>query len=463
MESLELIVRSHAIVSTGGVFDGWIGIRDGKIVGLGQGDPSGLGHVPIADLTPYTVLPGLIDTHVHIREPGHEEREDFLTGSATAAAGGITTILEMPISVPPSWNREIFERRVALVKNRSYVDIGFYAAGGVQALPHIHELAEAGAVGYKIFLHRPQSGREHEFEGLWAVDTGDLYQAFQAISRTGLKVSVHAEDDDLLRFWEKTLMGQHRCDPAAHTQGHPVLAEVLAIQRAVSLAKDTGARLNISHLSSGSGADIVRRAKAAGVDVTAETCPHYLYRCAKDMDRLGPYAKINPPLRTEQEQRRLWTAVRDGTVDFFGSDHAPYTVKEKERGQPCIWHAPAGAPGLETLLPVLLRAIAGGQLSWPMLARLTAFKAAQEFGLTQKGAIAPGKDADLAVVQMRPTTISRHAMLTRSRESALLFDGETTPGRVVRTYVRGHLVYDGQNPVGSPPPGMVVRPARMAG
>lgn len=458
MPSYERIIRSHMIVLPDGPMDGWIGVNNGAIVALGYGDPHHAAE-RIDDLTNFVVLPGVIDTHVHIRYPGHPEREDFTTGSAAAAAGGVTTILEMPISVPPTWNVDLFERRVDMARGRAYVDIGFYAAGGCQAVPHIPALAEAGAIGYKIFLHRPQKGREHEFEGLWAVETGHIFQVFEAIATTGLKACVHAEDDELLQYTQEALEKQHRTDPMAHVEGHPVLAETLSVERAIMVAKHTGARLSICHLSSGTGADLVRRAKAEGVAVTAETCPHYLTRVDTDMQKYGPYAKINPPLRSQLEQDLLWAAIQDGTVDFIGSDHAPYTREEKERGHESIWASPAGCPGLETTLPLLLNEVSSGRLTWADLARLTASKAADEFGLPSKGRIALGRDADFAVVKMTETTIEATSMHTKSRETALIYDGEKVAGKVAKTYVRGMIVYDDGAIVGDTSHGKVLRSA----
>lgn len=460
MSAYELILRSRTIVLPNGILDGWIGIANGKIVALGAGEPSGLGASKIEDLSHYVILPGIIDTHVHIRYPGHPEREDFVTGSAAAAAGGVTTILEMPISVPPTWNVDLFQQRVDMAQGCTHVDMGFYAAGGYQAAPHIAELAEAGAVGYKIFLHRPQKGREHEFEGLWAVETGHIYQIFEAIAKTGLKACVHAEDDELLHYAQAQLEVQQRTDPMAHVDGHPILAETLSIQRAIMIAENTDTRLSICHLSSGTGADLVRQAKARGVAVTAETCPHYLVRVDTDMNEYGAYAKINPPLRSRQEQSLLWDAVKDGTIDFIGSDHAPYTREEKERGGNSIWAAPAGCPGLETSLPLLLEAVTTGVLSWVDLSRLMATKASKEFGLTTKGSIELGKDADFAVVGLEERLLSAPHMLTKSRDTAMLYNGQTVAGYVAKTYVRGNLVFDQREVVGDTSYGEIIRSKR---
>ncbi len=456
MSTYEKFLRSHRIVLPTGILDGWIGVANGKIAALGSGDPLESSSTLVDDLSDYVILPGIIDTHVHIRYPGHPEREDFITGSAAAAAGGVTTILEMPISVPPTWNVDLFEKRINMARGRSYVDIGFYAAGGYQAISHIEALAEAGAVGYKIFLHRPQKGREHEFEGLWAVETGQIYQAFETIAKTGLKACVHAEDDELLHYRQTQLEEQARIDPMAHVDGHPVLAETLSIQRALMIAERTGTRLSICHLSSGSGANLVRQAKARGLSVTAETCPHYLVRVDTDMLEYGAYAKINPPLRSRNEQDRLWEAVTDGTIDFIGSDHAPYTLEEKERGRNSIWDAPAGCPGLETSLPLLLSFVIQGRLTWTALAQLMAMRASQEFGLRSKGSIEIGKDADFAVVEMKPRTLSADTMQTKSRQTARLYDGQTVAGYVVKTYVRGALVFEQGTIVGQASHGQIV-------
>lgn len=456
----DVVVRSRNIVTTGGVVDGWIGISDGKIRGLGVGDPAIGGASKVVDAEDNVVLPGLIDTHVHIRFPGHPEREDFLTGTRAAAAGGVTTVLEMPISMPPSWNAELLQARMNMARGQLIVDMGFYAAGGTAAIPHIASLAEAGAVGYKIFMHRPQTGREAEFEGLWATSTGDLYRLMTEISDTKLKACVHAEDDELVTDFQNQLVKSGRVDPIAHAEAHPVLAEVLAIDRAVTIAAQTGTRLQICHVSSGSGADRIRMAKMQGICITGETCPHYLVRVEDDMRTYGPYAKINPPLRNVNEQAGLWQAVVDGTIDYIGSDHAPYSTEEKERGAAIIWDAPSGCPGLETTLPLLLSAVDTRRLSWVQLADLVSTRASREFGLKDKGAIALGKDADLVAVNMTPGVIRREEMYTKVPDTARIYDGQPVVGRVDWTMVRGTQVYNRGRFLVSGDHGRVVRPSR---
>lgn len=458
--SFETVVRSRTIVTPTGTVDGWIGIDDGKIVAIGMGDPAVGGHTKLLDWSHRVTMPGMVDSHVHIRYPGHPDREDFETGTRAAAAGGVTTVLEMPISLPPSWNADLLQQRMSLARGKVWVDVGFYGAGGTASIPHIEAMAEAGAVGYKIFMHRPQAGREAEFEGLWATDTGDLYEVFRAIGRTGLMACVHAEDDELVSYAQSRLEQGGRGDPRAHAEAHPVLAETLAIDRALSIASQTDARLSICHVSSGSGADRIRQAKRGGLRATGETCPHYLFRTEDDMDRYGAYAKINPPLRTHSEQKGLWDAVRDGTIDFIGSDHAPYTLEEKERGRSVIWNAPSGCPGLETTLPLLLKQVAAGNMSWTRLAQLISERAAVSFGLSSKGAIVLGRDADLVGLEMTPTEISHHQMHTKVPDTAALYEGESVPGQVAATMVRGTVVYHQGQFLVDGTHGRIVRPDR---
>ncbi|MCL8208324.1 MAG: allantoinase AllB [Actinomycetia bacterium] len=455
----ELLVRSDRIVLTDDVLDGWLLVRNGTIVAIGSGEgPGGYGG-EVLDARGRVVLPGAIDTHVHVRYPGHAEREDFVTGTRAAAAGGVTTILEMPISVPPVYDVDILERRLEAARRDSLVDFAFYGAGGHQALDHIQALSDAGVVGYKIFMHRPQAGREAEFEGLWSANSAHLYQVFEAVARAGRVACLHAEDDEILALAERRLRQEGRHDARAHLEAHPVLAEALAIDLVVRLSEATGARVSICHLSSGTGADIVAAAKARGVPITAETCPHYLFRTEEAMERLGPYAKINPPLRSAEEQERLWRRVQDGTVDFVGSDHAPYTPEEKEPGWESIWRAPAGCPGLETLLPLMAQATVTGGLSFQDVARLTATRAAGVFGLApRKGRIAVGADADLAVLAPEPWTVSAAAMHTKHPQTARLFEGERLDYRVDTTVVRGHIVYRRGEIVGRPGDGRWQRP-----
>ena len=436
----DLVVRSDRILVGEEFLRGWIAVKGGVVAALGESEPPEA--VRAIDAREDLVLPGMIDSHMHIRYPGHPERETWETGSGAAAAGGVTTLIEMPISVPPVHSGEILRARIAAVEGRSAVDYAFYAGGGFEALDAFQEQRDAGAVAYKIFMHRPQAGREHEFTGLYTTEDGDLLASFRRLAEIGLPVCLHAETDSILEIERERLVASGRRDAAAHAESHPVVAETTAIARVILIAAQTGARVSICHLSSGAGLHLLREARRAGVDIHVETCPHYLVFTEDDFARIGPEAKINPPLRTRADNEALWEGLRDGTIDFVGSDHAPFAPEEKERGRSDIWHAPSGAPGIEMTFPILAKGVAEGRIDWRGFARLTSAGAAGFFGLPSKGGLVPGRDADLIVVDDRtPQTISVDRLHTKSRGTAQLFEGFEYPSTLRMTVLRGEVVY----------------------
>lgn len=436
----DFVVRSDRILVGQAFLRGWIAVQGGVVAALGESEPPEAART--IDVRDNLVLPGMIDSHMHIRYPGHAERETWETGSGAAAAGGITTLIEMPISVPPVHSGEILRARIAAVEGRSVVDYAFYAGGGFEAFDAFQDQRGAGAVAFKIFMHRPQAGREHEFTGLYSTEDGDLLTSFRRLAEIGLPVCLHAETDSILETERKRLVAAGRHDAAAHTESHPVVAETTAIARVILLAAQTGVRVSICHLSSAAGLHLLRDAKRSGVDIHVETCPHYLVFTEDDFVRVGPEGKINPPLRTRADNEALWEGLRDGTIDFIGSDHAPFALEEKERGRTDIWRAPSGAPGIEMTFPILAKGVAEGRIDWRGFARLTSAGAAGFFGLPRKGGLLPGRDADMIVVDDRaPQTISAVNLHTHSRGTAQLFEGFTSPYTLRMTVLRGEVVY----------------------
>ncbi|MCL6444807.1 MAG: allantoinase AllB [Alicyclobacillus sp.] len=456
---MDLVIRSDRIVLENGYLDGMVAVDNGKIIGLFD-HTINLQADRVIDAHGYVVLPGVIDTHTHIRYPGHPEREDFRTGSASAAAGGITTIFEMPISTPSVRTAEIVLNRMRAAERDSLIDVAFYAGGGHDARDQYLSMAEAGVVAYKIFLHRPQAGREHEFEGLFTIDDGQLFADLACLKNTGRLVCFHAENDDILELTRESLEATGRTDYAAHAESHPVVAEVEAVARVILFAEYTGTPVSIVHVTSPYSARLIREAKRRGVKVYAETCPQYLFLSHEQLLEFGPYAKVNPPLRSREERDGLWEFVQDGTIDYIGTDHAPFTKEEKDRGLNNIFLAPSGIPGFEAELPLLLTAVAEGKLDFLQLARLTAHNQAKIFGIDhQKGAIAVGRDADFAIVNPHAKWRLHHeTMFTKARDIARVYDHIPVQGKVEFTIVRGQVVYERGDIVGTPGYGKVVKP-----
>ena len=440
---VELLIAGGTLVTPEGEAPGWIAVEQGRIRAVGPTREPPPAAATVIDATDRLVLPGLIDTHVHARDPSRNEREDFGSATAAAAAGGITTILEMPISTPSVHTDEILRARADAVGERAHVDFGLYGGAAAENEDDIERLAAAGAVAFKTFRTPVPIGREREFVGLCAPEVGDYRRAMERVARTGLVGAVHAEDAVELARLEARLRADHDNGPLSHARWRPPPVETGSVRECLAVASATGARIGIAHASTPAVVDLVARARDAGVDATVETCPHYLHLTVADLERYGPWAKINPPLRDEAAVDGLWDRLRSGAVDYVGSDHSPFLVEEKAPFRDDMWRALPGAPGLEALLPLMLTAVADGRVGLRRMVEVTSGAAARVFGLGDKGRIAPGADADVVLVDPgRPAVIDTSRWLTRSRDTAAVWNGRPVTGAVSTTIVRGRVVWD---------------------
>lgn len=444
-----LRITNCRVMTPQGVIRGGLAIDKGKIVAIATDAGLPSAHESI-DGGGRHLLPGVIDGHVHFREPGLTHKEDFETGSRAAARGGVTTVLDMPNTLPPVETADILRDKASLLAQRSLVDYGLIAVVTDRNLDRIAELAGAGAIAYKIFLG-PTTG------DLPCPDDGQIVEALGKIAATGLPIGVHAENPQIIAAATARLKLLGRTDPKAHAEARPALAEAESIQRMILFAQASGARLHIFHMSSKEGVELVRRGKADGVNVTAETCPHYLILTAEDMARLGPTTKINPPLRGPEDIEALWAGIHDGTVDFVATDHAPHTAEEKTH--PLIWENASGASSVQFFLPLMLEQVARGCLTLADLVRVTAEAPARMYGLYgRKGAIAVGGDADLTLVDLdRRDTVRAADMENKVRLTP--FEGTECRGWPLLTLVRGTVVAQGGKVIGAPGLGRFLRPA----
>ncbi len=461
MITVDMVIRGGTIVRSDGCFDAGIAVDQGRIVGILRDEflPQG-GQV--IDAQGKVIMAGIIDTHVHMRVPGKEEREDAITGGMAAAAGGVTTFLDMPNTVPPVNCAEAFNAKRELLSSQALVDFGLYGGDGETNVQRIGELAQAGAVALKTFLW-PYPDRKDEFEGLSCTNDDALLDIFETAAQTGLVQVVHCEKKAIVDHYTRKLQAEGRRDPSVHAEARPILAEVEAVSRAVLFAMETGARLNIPHVSCGSVAAIIGAAKERGYNnITAETCPQYLFLTDERHEEIGPYAKVNPPLRTRSERDRLWEYVLDGTIDTMGSDHAPNLPEQIEWGWEDIFAAPAGRAEIETALPLMLTAVSKGRLGLNSLTRLMSENAARLYGLyPRKGVIQVGADADLVIIDMnKQATIKHQKLYTKQKDAARMFDGWQVTGMPVMTIVRGTVVMRDGEIVGQPGHGEFVSPAR---
>lgn len=440
---LDLILKNAKVYLEDRFVEGVsVGVQAGQIAAIAVPEcmPEG---AQTLDLTGEYLIPGTIDTHMHVRDPGHTERGTFYTETMAAAAGGVTTILEQPISVPPQHNVEILERRIARAEAQCVVDFAFYGAAGGEYLEDIAQLAADGRiVAYKTFLHAPPEGREQEFQGLTMADDAQLYAGMRELAKTGLFCAFHAENNDMIAANIRRLRAEGRVSPEYHCVSRPTVAEVTSVERILNFVRETGARVEIAHVSCPEVMELLRQAKKDGLPVYVETCPHYLFLTEEDMVKFGPYAKCNPPVRSRAQAEKLWDYVNDGTVDYMGSDHSPFLVEEKTRGLKDIFAAAAGFPGADLRLPLMLDAVAEGRTTLEKVVELLSVNPARCFGLyPTKGTIQVGADADFTLFRMdRHTVVDKARNYSHARDIAIPYDGRELKCAVTGTIVRGRAV-----------------------
>lgn len=442
---MELLIRNARYYANDTFLEGDILVKGGKIATIAAPNSYEGKAERTIDATGLCVLPGIVDSHVHFREPGRTDREDFFTGSRAAAAGGVTTFCEMPIAYPPPYSVEVLENRIKLAEEKSIVDMAFYGSAGYENRQDFQKLLDAGVIGFKTFLHPAPEGREGEFIGLTVGDDGELFMMLKAAAETDGIYSFHCENSSLISALEKHYHEIGEEDYSFHYKSRPNVAEVESVATILHFAEATGAKVEIVHISAPQACQMVKEAQGRGVKVIAETCFHYLAFDTGDIDKHGPYAKCNPPLRSREDVEKLWTYVLDGTITMVGSDHAPFTKEEKEIGvREGIWRAYSGMPAIELLLPLMLKQVNEGRLSLIQMIKLISENTAKNFGLyPKKGCLAVGSDADFAIVDLNQEyTLKIQDMKSHAREINLLFEGIKVKGKPAYTIVRGNVVME---------------------
>jgi len=380
----------------------------------------------VIDARGLTILPGVIDTQVHFREPGAERKEDLATGSRAAVLGGVTAVFEMPNTDPPTVSAEALADKLRRARGRMFCDHAFWVGGTAENVAEIPALERLpGAAGIKVFMGSSTG----------ALLVADDETLRRILARTRRPAAFHAEDEFRLR----ERMGERRTgDPASHPVWRDAAAALSATQRLVRIARECGAPIHVLHVSTAEEmAFLAEHKDVASVEVT----PHHLTLSAEDYPRLGTLMQMNPPVRDQSHRTALWAAVADGTADILGSDHAPHTLEEKARPYP---QSPSGMPGVQTLLPVMLDHVAQGRLSLLRLVDMTSAGAARLFGIAGKGRIAVGYHADLAVVDLKRRAVIANGWIA-SRAGWTPYDGRAVTGWVVGTILRGRrVVWEGE-------------------
>lgn len=444
----DVVIRGGTVVAPEGPRRADVAVADGRIAEVTPG-VAGDARETI-DAGGCHVLPGVVDPHVHFNDPGRADWEGFETGSTALAAGGGTLFVDMPLNAsPPTLDAASFDAKVAAARGRSRTDFALWGGivpGNVDRLP---ELAARGAAGFKAFMC--SSG----IDDFAASDDATLWRGMRAAAELGLPVLVHAENDAIPAALAREAQAAGRTGVRDFLASRPVVVELEAIARAITLAADTGCALHVVHVSSGAGVALVAEARARGVDVSCETCPHYLALTADDMARIGAAAKCAPPLRSADVQEGLWRAVAAGAVAFVASDHSPAPAALKTA--PDFFAVWGGIPGVQATLGLMLEeGHARRGLALADVVRLTSRAAVERFRLGDRGRVEPGAVADLAVVDVAHAAPLAAADL-RDRHQLSPYVGRVLRGRVRRTLLRGRTVWADGAAVG-PAIGTLVRP-----
>ncbi|WFO74662.1 allantoinase AllB [Desulfurococcaceae archaeon MEX13E-LK6-19] len=443
-----LLVRGGHIVYPWRIIEGDILIENGVVKAVGKSIPRPNG-VEVVDAEGMLVLPGVVDIHVHMREPGLEYKDDFTRGTLDALMGGVTTVLEMPNTLPPVDTRERLVEKAKLLEPKAYVDFGLYGVIHDGNIDEFKPMVEAGAIGFKIFLG-PTTG------DIPAPSTPTLYEAMELSKETGVTLAFHAEEWSLVKYFTEKIKTSGRIDPEAHMDSRPPICEELAIRKLAVIAKHTGARIHIVHMSSCEAVEALRQAINEGVDITGETNPHYLLLDSRDYKKYGTLIKVNPPIREPWHRECLWKAVKNNIITIIASDHAPHSADEKKRD---VWSAPGGFPGVATLLPLMIDQALRNNISLMKIPELLSLNPAKRFNLyPMKGCLEPGCHGDIVVIDPnKETVIDKNKLHTKHKLTP--FHGWRLKGMIKHVILRGTLVYSEGETIDKPT-GKLVKPVK---
>ncbi|HCI78478.1 MAG TPA: allantoinase [Ktedonobacter sp.] len=450
MSLYDRVVRHGILVTPSKIVQADIAIADGRIVAISP-ELTGTSKDEI-DATGLHIFPGIIDAHVHFNEPGRTEWEGFATGTKALAAGGTTAFFDMPLNAhPPTLDAASFDLKLAAAQASSLVDFAFWGGIVPGNISHMEELAQCGVIGYKAFMSN--SG----IDDFLASDDLTLYEGMAEAARLRKIVAVHAENDAITSGLARRAIEQGRTGIRDYLASRPVIAELEAIERAILMADETACSLHIVHVSTARGVLLVTEARARGIDVSCETCPHYLVLTEDDMEALGAVAKCAPPLRSQQEQEALWQQVFAGNVPMITTDHSPAPASMKNDAN--FFRVWGGISGCQSLLSLLLtEGYAYRSLPLTKIASLTAEYVAQRFGLaSHKGRLAPGMDADMVMVNLQDShELQATNLFYRHQHSPYI--GKLLQGRIVQTLVRGTTVFR-EGTITPKPVGQLLRPS----
>ena len=395
--TMDLLITGAQIFHEGALRRGNLAVAGGRIVLVGNETPAA---AQVIDAPGCWVLPGMIDTHVHFREPGRTDKEDFESGTRSAVLGGVTSVLEIQNNEPLITDVDSLRAKHALVGPKARCHYGIYANVGLENLHKLQAMA-ADACAFKVFMTQSVGP-------LTVTGIGDLWRAMKAVRPTGRVLAVHAEADSVCKVAKEGLPD----DFASHARSRPALAEAIAVGEALELCAATGTPINLAHLSTARSVELVADAKRRGLPISAATCAHYLAWTEADTARSGSVFKVNPPIKSESDRVALLQGLRDGCIDHLHSDHAPHTPAEKSLS----WRkSPSGIAGIQHQLQFLLQLERSGELPLADLVRCTGTAPAAAFGLRERGEIRTGFHADIVLVDPnRAVVVTREDLATRA-------------------------------------------------
>lgn len=414
--TFDTILKGATIVNHDGIGQRDIGIRNGRIAAIGSLAGNSAGEV--IDCTGLHILPGVVDSQVHFREPGLEHKEDLETGSLAAVLGGVTAVFEMPNTKPLTTSAEMLEDKIRRGRHRMHCDFAFWVGGTRDNAKDVAELERLpGAAGIKVFM---------------GSSTGDLLveddDGVRSILRnTRRRAAFHSEDEFRLKEREGLRV---EGDPSSHPVWRDEIAALQCTQRLVRIARETGARIHVLHIPTAEEIDFLKDYKDVA---TCEATPHHLTLSADDYKALGNLIQMNPPVRDKRHREGVWKGIDQGIVDVLGSDHAPHTLEEKQKSYPA---SPSGMTGVQTLVPIMLDHVNAGKLSLERFVDLSSHGPNRIFGMARKGRIAVGYDADLTIVDMKRRETITHEQ-AGSKAGWTPYHGKTVTGWPVGTFVRG--------------------------
>ncbi|HEY1685129.1 MAG TPA: allantoinase AllB [Tepidisphaeraceae bacterium] len=428
---MDLKIVNAKLVLDGSVVDGEIGIDGGKIVAVGQVKGT---FDKTLDAGGVQVLPGVIDSHVHFNDPGRDSWEGIATGSRALAAGGGTVFIDMPLNAsPPTLDAKSFDAKVVAAQKSSLTDFALWGGLTPINLDQMEELAQRGVIGFKAFM----SGSG--IDDFPRSDEAILEKGMRIAAKLGLLVAVHAEDEAMVSALGQRAISAGQTAIKDYLASRPIEAEVKAITTACDLAHSTGCSLHIVHVSSGQGIATVLEKRKAGIDVTCETCPHYLVLTEDDLLRIGAAAKCAPPLRSDKERNSLWQHLQEGHIDFIASDHSPSPISMKESQN--FFNIWGGIAGVQSMLSnMLVEGHLQRNLSLSSIAKLLSSNVARRFRIPGKGKIAIGFDADLVFIDLKSNKNLESSHL-HYRHAISPYLGLLIHGLINRTLLRGQTIY----------------------